>query len=85
LSLLHYIHQQHVIHRDIKADNVMLDRRTNRIVLIDFGACAAVNEGGGLTKIGFVTKISQLNHSILIVYFLTAICTSELLVTWHPR
>jgi serine/threonine-protein kinase len=37
LGVLTYVHEQNVIHRDIKPDNVILRRRDNKPVLIDFG------------------------------------------------
>jgi serine/threonine protein kinase, bacterial len=37
LGVLTYVHEKKVIHRDIKPDNVILRRRDNKPVLIDFG------------------------------------------------
>jgi serine/threonine-protein kinase len=37
LSVLAYIHEQNIIHRDIKPDNIISRLRDNRPVLIDFG------------------------------------------------
>jgi serine/threonine protein kinase, bacterial len=37
LSVLTYVHEQNVIHRDIKPDNVILRQQDNKPVLIDFG------------------------------------------------
>ncbi|PSB05898.1 hypothetical protein C7B76_30605, partial [filamentous cyanobacterium CCP2] len=42
LSVLAFIHEQNVIHRDIKPDNIIRRQRDNRLVLIDFGAVKQV-------------------------------------------
>ena len=39
---IHHMHSRHVMHRDIKASNVLLDE-TGRVKIIDFGA-AVINE-----------------------------------------
>ncbi|SRR5579883_33535 len=38
LNVLEFVHQNHVIHRDIKPGNLIRRRRDGKIVLIDFGA-----------------------------------------------
>jgi len=38
LSILQYVHKNHVIHRDIKPHNLLLCEDDGRLVLIDFGA-----------------------------------------------
>jgi len=38
LSVLEYVHNQRIIHRDIKPDNIILRHRDHKAVLIDFGA-----------------------------------------------
>lgn len=38
LSILEFVHSQHVIHRDIKPANLIRRRHDGKIVLIDFGA-----------------------------------------------
>ncbi|NES05303.1 MAG: serine/threonine protein kinase, partial [Okeania sp. SIO2F4] len=48
LSVLKYVHQQNVIHRDLKPQNIIRRKSDGKIVLIDFGA---VKEIKGLTVI----------------------------------
>lgn len=37
-----YCHSRNVIHRDIKAENVMINPRTNQVKIIDFGLSAVI-------------------------------------------
>ena len=48
---LSYAHQQGVIHRDIKTENILLDRRTGRAMVTDFGI-ARLAESTPLTSTG---------------------------------
>ena len=50
---LGYAHAQGVIHRDLKPDNIILERATGRAVLTDFGIARRL-ETGGLTAAGEV-------------------------------
>lgn len=47
LRVLAYVHEQNVIHRDIKPDNLILRRRDNKPVLIDFGIVKEVLRATG--------------------------------------
>jgi serine/threonine-protein kinase len=54
---LAYAHGRGVVHRDIKPDNIMIERATGRALLMDFGISRTINaavDTAGLTRVGEV-------------------------------
>jgi serine/threonine protein kinase len=44
-SALDYAHEQGVIHRDVKPSNIMLEKKTGRAIIMDFGLALSIQEG----------------------------------------
>ncbi len=45
-------HRQGIVHRDVKPENIFLERRTGRTLLADFGVALALEEPEGVTQAG---------------------------------
>jgi serine/threonine protein kinase len=45
-------HRQGIVHRDVKPENIFLERRTGRTLLADFGVALALGEPEGVTQSG---------------------------------
>jgi serine/threonine protein kinase len=51
-----YLNTQHIVHRDIKADNVLVHPDRKRVTLIDFGEALAVQDSQGVRR-RFVDRV----------------------------
>ncbi len=51
LPIMQFIHENQVIHRDIKPDNILRRRKDNKLVLVDFGV-AKQGTGTALAQMG---------------------------------
>ena len=49
---LHYAHEQRVVHRDVKPDNILLEDKTGKPMLTDFGVAKSAVGGETLTALG---------------------------------
>lgn len=52
LSAIDYLHQRRIVHRDVKADNVLVTRKFDRLKLIDFNTAHNLADGNALTMTG---------------------------------
>ena len=56
LNILKFIHAQNVIHRDIKPDNIIRNKKNNQLVLVDFGAVKATSQSKIASTIAIGTQ-----------------------------
>jgi len=50
INAVSFIHSKGVCHRDIKLENVLIDEKTKKVILIDFGYCGLIQNDSSFFK-----------------------------------
>ena len=63
LPVLAFIHKHHVIHRDIKPNNIIRRKQDSRLVMIDFGAVKQIRPHAPREEAGFTVAIGTKGYA----------------------
>lgn len=74
-----YCHSHRVLHRDLKPQNLLIDRRTNALKLADFGLARAF----GIPVRTFTHEVNVMNSELLIsAYYCTSLIKLHFVVSY---
>ncbi|CAF4921467.1 unnamed protein product [Rotaria sp. Silwood1] len=65
IDITHYLYDCHIIHCDVRPKNLMLDRDTNHIKLIDFGFAIAYDEDDDRSTVDIMDPVMYANDKFL--------------------
>lgn len=76
-----YCHSHRVLHRDLKPQNLLIDRRTNALKLADFGLARAF----GIPVRTFTHEVNASNFACSLLYLITTYSYLDYVYLWLVR